>query len=96
MDIAHPALPAERDRLPVTRFYRMVRPVTGADLPVGSVRGREAVIALASELFRLDVRDAAESRRQFEWISALAEDVPIEWPGRQLPAQAAAAVLCKM
>jgi hypothetical protein len=94
MDPGHPGLPCERDALPLIRVYKMLRP--GDDTPIGVLRGQDAMMSLASELFRLDVRDAAESRRQFEAISALASDVPMEAPGRQAPGQAASAVLCRM
>jgi hypothetical protein len=94
MDAGHPGLPCERDILPLVRVYKMLRPGEGS--PIGVLRGRDAVMSLASELFRLDVRDAAESRRQFDAISALAAAVPMESPVRQAPAAAASAVLCRM
>lgn len=91
---AHPAVRFETDVLPVARLFRLSRP---DEPPVtGVLRGRLAVMALASELFRLDVRDARESRWQFDAISALAADVPIEALARAHPAGVAAAVLCRM
>lgn len=94
MDAGHPGLPCERDVLPLIRVYKMQRP--DDPRPTGVLRGQEAMMSLASELFRLDVRDAAESRRQFDAISALASAIPMEAPPRQVPAQAAATVLCRM
>jgi len=91
---AHPAVRFETAALPLACLIRLSRP----DEPhvTGVLRGRHAVIALASELFRLDVRDARESRWQFDAISALATDVSIEAPVRAHPIEAAAAVLCRM
>ncbi len=60
------------------------------------VRGRDAVMALASELFRLDCRDAAESRRHFEAIGEIAAAIPVEILARQAPNAAAQALLCRM
>lgn len=90
----HPSLQFETRLLPLTRVVSLTRP----DEPVrsGALRGRDAVMALASELFRLDVRDPRESRWQFDAISALAADVPMVAGARQHPSAAAAAVLCRM
>ena len=90
----HPSVQFETGILPLAHLYRMTRPDEAA--PAGRVRGRDAVMALASELFRLDIRDPRESRRQFDAISALAVDIPVDAIGRQHPADAAAAVLCRM
>ena len=62
----------------------------------GPLRGRAAVMALASELFRLDCRDVVESRRQFEVIGAMASILPVEVPARHTPAASAAELLCRM
>jgi hypothetical protein len=84
----------ERETLPLVRIFQLSRP---DGVPAtGPVRGRAAVIALASELFRLDVRDARESRWQFDAISALAADLPIEALPRIQPVEAASAILCRM
>ena len=61
-----------------------------------ALRGRDAMMALVSELFRLDSRDASESRRQFAAISDMAADIPVEILERQAPAAAAQALLCRM
>lgn len=61
-----------------------------------ALRGRDAVMALASELFRLDPRDAAESRRQFDAIGAIAAAIPLEIAARRPPNEAAEALLCMM
>ncbi len=91
---AHPAVRFETRVLPLVRVFQL----SAADEPDGRgvLRGRRAVMALASALFRLDVRDAEESRRQFDAISALAAEVSIEAMAREHPAEAAAAVLCRM
>lgn len=91
---AHPAVRFETDVLPLARLFQL----SGPDEPAvsGVLRGRHAVMALASELFRLDVRDAGESRWQFDAISTLAADVSIEALAREHPDGAAAAVLCRM
>jgi hypothetical protein len=90
----HPSVQFESSLLPLTRVVKMSRP----EEPVreGAVRGRDAVMALASELFRLDVRDPSESRWQFDAISALAADVRMDAMDRHDPTTAAAAVLCRM
>lgn len=58
--------------------------------------GRDAVMALVSEVFRLDSRDPAESRRQFEVVGQLAVDIPVEVLTRRAPDVAAQALLCRM
>lgn len=68
----------------------------GPSASAQTLRGRDAVMALASELFRLDARDAAESRRQFESIGAIAAEIPVEIATRQAPDAAANALLCRM
>jgi hypothetical protein len=62
----------------------------------GALRGRDAVMALASELFRLDCRDETESRRQFDVVATMAGNIPIEIPARARPDASAAALLCRM
>ena len=64
--------------------------------PARTLRGRDAVMALASEVFRLDWRDAAESRRHFDVLAAIARDIPVEIPERQAPELAAQDLLCRM
>lgn len=90
----HPALTFETEVLPLARIFRLSCPDEA--VAAGTLRGHAAVMALASELFRLDSRDAQESLSQFEAIGALATDVPMEASVRQHPAVAAAAVLCRM
>ncbi len=90
----HESLTFERAVLPLRQVYRMVWPIP--ESVFGVLRGRAAVMALASELFRLDLRDAAETRWQFDQVSDLASAVPVEAPVRQAPFEAAAAVLCRM
>jgi hypothetical protein len=90
----HPSLRFETHDLPLTQIYRMSRPEESTT--EGRVQGQAAVMALASELFRLDVRDRAESRWQFDAIGALAATVPVHGTVRQAPQQAAASVLCRM
>ncbi len=69
-------LPAfERRSLPLAKLWLVS--VGAPGVPAGDPGGAAAVIALASQLFRLDVEDAAESRRLFDWITRLATDVPI-------------------
>lgn len=62
----------------------------------GALSGRDAVLALASEVFRLDPGDAAASRAHFEAVTALAQAVPVWAVPRQAPAAAVADVLCRM
>jgi hypothetical protein len=51
-------------------------------------------MALASEVFRLDPRDAGESRRQFEAIGAIASSVRVvAWP-RETEAEPIADAVC--
>ena len=90
----HPSLQFETGVLPLSHMVRMTRP--DAAVPAGPIHGREAVMALASELFRLDVRDPRESRWQFDAISALAAAVPMRAVAREHPTAAAGAVLCRM
>jgi hypothetical protein len=80
--------------LPLSRVYRLTRPEERQH--TGAITGRDAVMGLASELFRLDVRDPRESRSQFDAICALAAEVPIDALARQDPMMSAAAVLCRM
>lgn len=84
----------ETEPLPLTRVVRLTRP--GESSYQGPVRGRDAVMALASELFRLDIRDPSESRWQFDAIGTLAADVPMDATGRHHPSAAASDVLCRM
>lgn len=90
----HPSVQFETQLLPLAHVVCLTRPEEPQVR--GTVRGRDAVMALASELFRLDVRDPRESRWQFEAISALAVDVPMSAVAREHPVSAAAAVLCRM
>ena len=59
--------------LPLTQLFYLTHDVGHG----GPLSGQRAVMALASELFRLDVRDVAESRAQFDAIVALARGVPL-------------------
>ena len=71
-------------------------PALGPGAVSGALRGRDAVMALASELFRVDSRDPVESRRQFATIGELAGEVPVEVLAREAPESAAQALLCRM
>jgi len=84
----------EPTTLPLARAFQLSRP--GDHVTPGPVRGRAAVMALATGLFRLDVRDASESRQQFDAISDLAAHLPIESIARVHPSEAASTVLCKI
>jgi len=68
----------------------------GPSAPPQVLRGRDAVLALASEVFRLDSRDPDESRRQFDALGAMAAAIPVEIPRREAPDEAARALLCRM
>jgi hypothetical protein len=90
----HPAA-FERRTLPLARLlFVSVDPSTAFK---AAPAGAAAAIALASQLFRLDIEDASESRRLFESITALASDVPIAplavGDGREGLRRAARAVL---
>ena len=91
---AHAPVRFETDVLPLTRICCLSRPAE--PIAPGALRGQRAVMALASELFRLDVRDAQESRWQFDAISALAVELPVDALAREHPVAAASAVLCRM
>jgi hypothetical protein len=85
----------ETRTLPLTAFH-VLRARRVEDEPVVRHRlsGRDIVMALASEIFRLDPRDAAESRRQFEAISDIAASVRVvAWP-RQTEAEPIADAVC--
>lgn len=86
----HSPLIFETATLPIRRLVHLPPPGT-ASASV-SLRGQRAVMALAGELFRLDVRDVAESRRQFDDITDLAAAVPIDTRTRVDPARAAEAI----
>ena len=62
----------------------------------GPLRGRDRAMALASEVFRIDWRDPAESRRHFDAIGAIAATVPLEVAERRAPETAASELLCRM
>jgi hypothetical protein len=96
VDAAHPALSFETRTLPLSRI--IVLPTPDRDpVPARELRGRDAVIAIASEVFRVDPRDSKESREQFDAIAALATEVPIEAMGPLRPPDAwAETVLCRM
>lgn len=87
---AHSPLVFETGTLPICRLVYLPSPPT---LAISApLRGQRAVMALAGELFRLDVRDVAESRWQFDAITDLAASVPIDTRSRMDPARAAAAI----
>ncbi len=90
----HPSVQFETSVLPLSRVYRLTRPEDAQR--TGAITGRDAVMGLASELFRLDVRDPRESMSQFDAICALAAEVPIAALARQDPMMSATAVLCRM
>lgn len=85
----------ESRHLPLAAILHMRTPADPLQA-TGPLRGREAVMALASEVFRLDWRDAEESRRQFSAIGALAASIPVESPVREPPVEAAERLLCRM
>lgn len=85
----------ESRHLPLAAILHMRTPADPLTR-TGPIHGRDAVMALASEVFRLDWRDAEESRRQFAAIGALAASIPVESPLRQPPAEAAERLLCRM
>ena len=58
--------------------------------------GRDGLTVLASNVFRLDARDAAESRAHFDALADLVLTVPIDTAPKGDPLEAAAAVLCRM
>lgn len=90
----HTPVRFEAATLPLTRLWCLSRP--SDPQRQGPITGQQAVMALASELFRLDVRDRAESRWQFDAIADLAGRLPVEALSRQHPVDAASAVLCRM
>ncbi len=82
--------------LPAMSADESATPSLGAAARSTTLRGRDAVMALASELFRLDCRDAEESRRQFDAIGEIAAEIPLEIPARERPDVAARALLERM
>lgn len=85
----------ETRTLPLAAFH-VLRARRPEDEPAARHRlsGREIVMALASEVFRLDPRDAGESRRQFEAIGAIASSVRVvAWP-RETEAEPIADAVC--
>lgn len=60
------------------------------------VSGREALKAVASNVFRFDVRDNRETRAQFEELSDLVSALPMHTLAKEAPLEAAWAVLCRM
>jgi hypothetical protein len=66
----------EHRSLPVARLF-LLSPAADAGPAVRAPRGAAAAVVLASQLFRLDVENAAESRRLFEMITSLATTVPV-------------------
>lgn len=57
---------------------------------------REGLTLLASNVFRLDARDASESRVHFDALTDLVMTVPIDTAPAGDPLAAASAVLCRM
>lgn len=67
-----------------------------ATLTAGPLSGRDAVLALASEVFRLDPADVAASRAHFDAVASLAQSVRVHAVPRQSLDAAVADVLCRM
>jgi hypothetical protein len=82
--------------LPLAGILYMPTPAGSVPGIPGAIRGRDAMMAIASEIFRIDWRDPAESRRQFDAIAAMAAEIPVEVAERRPPETAAAEVLCRM
>ncbi len=103
-DEGHHGLAFETRNLPLAAILYLP-PLSAGESPTSALgpgalaqtlRGRDAVMALASEFFRLDSRDASESRRQFDAISRMAAEIPVEIPERQPPDAAARSLLCRI
>ena len=94
---SHEGLAFASVEAPLSVIVSLRRPDDGASpVPSGPLSGRDAVLALASEVFRLDPGDAAASRAHFEAVTALAQTVPVVAVPRRPPAAAVADVLCRM
>lgn len=91
-----PRLSFETRTLPLTAILYMSTASSAVPTSPGALRGRNAAMAIASEVFRIDWRDPRESRRHFEAVSAIAADVSVEVPERLPPDAAARALLCRM
>ena len=95
-DAGDPRLSFETRTLPLTAILYMPTASSAVPAAPGALRGRDAAMAIASEVFRIDWRDSQESRRHFEAVSAIASEIPVEVPVRQAPDRAARALLCRM
>lgn len=97
VDASHPGVAFAGAAAPVAAVMAL-RPPDDAPLAGGADRlsGRDAVLAVASEVFRLDPADAAASRAHFEAVAALVQAVPVFALPRQPLATAVADVLCRM
>lgn len=82
--------------LPPVSASEAPSPALGPGAASGALRGSDAVMALTSEVFRVDSRDPIESRRQFTAVGELAVEVPVELMTRAAPEKAAQALLCRM
>jgi hypothetical protein len=91
-----PPLAFETRELPLAGILYMPTPASSVPDVRGTLRGRDAVMAVASEVFRIDWRDPAESRRHFDAVAAIAANIPVEVAERQPPDTAASALLCRM
>jgi hypothetical protein len=91
-----PQLPVETRTLPLAGILYMPTPASSVRNAPGRIRGRDAMMAVASEVFRIDWRDPAESRRQFDAVAAIAARVPVEVAQRRAPETAASELLCRM
>lgn len=91
-----PVLPVERRMLPLAGILYLPTAAGAVPSVRGALRGAGAMMALASEVFRIDWRDPAESRRHFESVAAIAANVPVEVGERRAPDTAASELLCRM
>jgi hypothetical protein len=91
-----PELPFETRTLPLAGILYMPTAAGIVSQAPGPLRGRQRAMALASEVFRIDWRDPAESRRHFDAIAAIAAKVPLDVAERRTPETAASELLCRM